>query len=69
MIDYQTYRKMHPESSHFYTSTVADSESRSSFDEWPDHLQLDAEIEDEKLFMLLPPHIHAFYLNEKKWSK
>ena len=38
------------------------------FDQFPTYLKLDDSLSDV-CFLLMPPDIHGFYLNEKKWIK
>ena len=65
MIDNKTYRKMHESAQAFNFLKV---ETTRAFDRMPPYLTTDDEPSDTSL-LLLPPEIHGFYLNEKKWIK
>ena len=62
MIDYRTYKQMHPKAAAF----LFDSKEIKSFDRWPDTIPHNAEL-DEVNLMLLPPEVYGFPLKEKKW--
>ena len=65
MIDNKTYRKMHEYAKAFLFDRP---ETTRAFDRMPPYLTIDDE-PSETSFLLLPPAIHGFYLNEKKWIK
>lgn len=65
MIDHTVHRKMHEYSRtyHFDKPTTT-----HPFDSWPAFVKIDNEPPSE-IFLLFPPDIPGFYLNEKKWIK
>ncbi|PVH93720.1 P-loop containing nucleoside triphosphate hydrolase protein [Periconia macrospinosa] len=63
MIDHAIYRKMHENAFAFRFEKPGRTHS---FDRMPAFLTLEQEPLVESL-LLLPPDIHGFYLNEKKW--
>jgi SpoVK/Ycf46/Vps4 family AAA+-type ATPase len=56
---------MHPYADAFRFDRVV---KHCQFDQLPDHLEVD-ESPSELCFLLMPPDIPGFYLNEKKWIK
>lgn len=65
MIDHKIYRKMHE-----YAQTFQFERPKTThpFDRMPAYLSAEQEPSDID-FLLMPPDIHGFYLNEKKWLK
>lgn len=63
MIDYKTYRKIHPNAEAFNFPP----ESILPFDTWPESVPLDAK-PDENVLILLPPCVQGFFLKDKKWG-
>jgi hypothetical protein len=64
MVDYNTYRKLHPYSPLFSGT----SRTVYQFDKRPATVGLNEEIADDDI-ILLPANIHGFDLKEKKWCK
>ncbi|KAL8629316.1 hypothetical protein Q9189_004965 [Teloschistes chrysophthalmus] len=65
MIDHKMYLKMHE----FAKAFLFDKPERThSFDRLPAYLTVEAK-PSEMSFLLMPPELHGFYLNEKKWIK
>jgi hypothetical protein len=62
MVDYGTYRKLHPDAALF----SGGRSSREEFDKRPVEILLKEDLDDENL-MLLPANVHGFDLKEKKW--
>lgn len=65
MIDHTIYRKMHEFAQVFRFDRPT---TTHPFDRMPAYLSADQE-PSEISFLLMPPDIHGFYLNEKKWIK
>lgn len=65
MIDHKIYRKMHEHSPAF---RFQKPQTTYAFDPFPAYLRTDQEPPDDA-FLLMPPDIPGFYLNEKKWIK
>ena len=65
MIDHTTYRKMHAYSPAFQFEKPR---TTYAFDRLPPYLRYDQTPSDRDV-LLMPPDIHGFYLNEKKWIK
>lgn len=65
MIDNKVYKKMH-EYSHTFLFNKTDI--THEFDQMPIHLDIEQEPSETSL-LPMPPDIHGFYLNEKKWIK
>ena len=65
MVDYTTYKRMHPTSDAF---SFDKSASLLLFDPRPLRVSRDA-TDDGDISMLLPPDVHGFYFTEKKWRK
>jgi SpoVK/Ycf46/Vps4 family AAA+-type ATPase len=63
MIDHTIYRKMHNNALAF---NFTKPETTHLFDHMPAFVTLEEEPSTDTL-LLLPPDIHGFYLNEKKW--
>lgn len=63
MIDHRIYRKMHEYAAAFQFEKPTET---YPFDRLPAYLSNEQKPSDESL-LLLPPDIHGFYLNEKKW--
>lgn len=63
MIDHGIYRKMHERALAFKFDKP---KLTHSFDRLPAYLKIEQKPSDISI-LLLPPHIHGFYLNEKKW--
>ena len=65
MIDNQTYKVMHPDSTAFENSYI---EHSYSFDRFPSTIFHD-DVLDESALILLPANVYGFYLKEKKWGE
>ena len=65
MIDHKIYHKMHE---HARAFTFEKPERTHPFDRMPASISTEQEPPDGA-FLLMPPDIHGFYLNEKKWIK
>ena len=65
MIDHKIYRKMHEHAQAFIYEKPA---TTHPFDRMPAYLSVEQEPSETSL-LLMPPDIHGFYLNEKKWIK
>ncbi len=65
MIDHRMYRKMHENALAFRFERPS---TTYPFDRMPAYLSVEQDPQDMP-FLLMPPDIHGFYLNEKKWSK
>lgn len=65
MIDHKIYHKMHQHSQAFQ---FAKPTTTHPFDRMPAYLGVEQEPSDIS-FLLMPPEVHGFYLNEKKWIK
>ncbi len=63
MIDYQTYYKFHKDAEAFAFS----GRRVAAFDTWPQQISATADLSSVNT-MLLPPGIHGFFLQEKKWG-
>ncbi|KAL9087728.1 MAG: hypothetical protein Q9165_006495 [Trypethelium subeluteriae] len=63
--NHQIYRKMHENAQAFRFERPADTHP---FDRMPPYLDVEQKPTDV-CFYLMPPDIHGFYLNEKKWIK
>lgn len=63
MIDHKIYRKMHQYAHAFQFERPT---TTYPFDRMPAYLSAEQEPSDTS-FLLMPPDIHGFYLNEKKW--
>ncbi|KAL8741987.1 MAG: hypothetical protein Q9190_005468 [Brigantiaea leucoxantha] len=63
MIDHSTYRKMHESAKAF---DFKKPQTTFAYDRLPAYLNTDQE-PSEISFLLMPPDVHGFYLNEKKW--
>lgn len=63
MIDDRMYRKMHEIAKAFHFEKPS---TTYPYDRLPAYLNVDQEAPDT-VFFLMPPDIHGFYLNEKKW--
>ncbi|RDW73420.1 hypothetical protein BP6252_07327 [Coleophoma cylindrospora] len=67
MIDYCTYRKLHPFASIFDVTIFAPTPpGYKLIDKRPLNLSIKEDPSDESL-MILPPNVHGFDLKEKKW--
>ncbi|KAH8195787.1 hypothetical protein TruAng_010061 [Truncatella angustata] len=64
MVDYRTYRQMHPTPENFVFRDVA----KVAFDRWPETIPCTLETLESNCSVLLPPEIHAFSFKKKKWS-
>lgn len=64
MIDYKTYRQMHPDAHPFKFG----SKQKVPLDKWPEVIPHSSHLEDENL-LLLPSEIHGFSFKKKDWSK
>jgi hypothetical protein len=62
MIDYSTYRKLHPGAPGFSSA----GSSKDGFDKRPAVITLKDDLDGEHM-MLLPANIYGFDLKEKKW--
>lgn len=62
MVDYKTYREMHPHAEAFGFQTT----QRLSFDNWSEAIQYDTDLSDNE-HVILPSQIHAFAFKKKKW--
>ncbi|KAF2239766.1 P-loop containing nucleoside triphosphate hydrolase protein [Viridothelium virens] len=65
MIDHQIYRKMHEHAQAFRFEKPAETHP---FDRMPPYLNIEQK-PSRVCFYIMPPDIHGFYLNEKKWIK
>ena len=65
MIDHKIYHKMHQYAQAF---TFKRPTRTHLFDRWPAYLEVEQEPPYLSL-LLMPPDVHGFYLNEKKWIK
>ncbi|KAI4117399.1 MAG: hypothetical protein LQ345_002363 [Seirophora villosa] len=63
MVDHKIHKKMHENAKAF---NFERPETTRALDRMPAYLDVDDE-PSETSFLLLPPAIHGFYLNEKKW--
>jgi hypothetical protein len=64
MLDYQTYRIMHPDAEIFIYSRP---ENAYEYDNEPESISNDTELTDEQK-MLCPPNIHGYLLKGKTWG-
>lgn len=64
MVDYKTYREMHPNAEAFCFETI----QRVSFDTWSEVIQHDANLSDNE-YAILPSQIHGFAFKKKKWCR
>jgi hypothetical protein len=64
MIDYKTYRQMHPTAHPFWFG----SSSKLPFDKWPEVIPHPTQLEKDNL-LVLPSEIHGFSFKKKDWSK
>lgn len=62
MVDYRTYRQLHPNGA-YWNEHVTVREA----DHWSVDLNHDRSLTDEQ-FAMFPDTLHAFVLKEKKWS-
>jgi hypothetical protein len=65
MIDYRTYRRFHPE------APVFDQRRSAHIFPWdrrPHTLEQDS-VPAEEDFYTMPPNVHGFVIQEKKWGK
>jgi hypothetical protein len=62
MIDYGTYRKLHPDALGF----SGGGSSKDEFDKRPAVITLKDDLDGEHM-MLLPANVYGFDLKEKKW--
>ena len=78
MIDYQTYKKMHPKAfnktpktptliGHLATVATTNEPEILRFDHHPKSIHRDENIDEENL-ILLPPEIHGYLFQEKQWG-
>lgn len=65
MIDYRTYRRFHPEAPVFDPGRVP---PHSIYDRRPAIMQQDGNPSEEDYYMM-PPNIHGFVIQDKKWGK
>jgi hypothetical protein len=65
MIDYRTYRRFHPEAPVFEQGR---SPLPSIYDRRPRILQQDSYPTEED-FCMMPPNVHGFIIQDKKWGK
>jgi hypothetical protein len=69
MIDYDMFRRFHPENDCFSESAIGSSDWKGrSMDPWPIRLQKDEELSAENA-LLMPDVIHGFDLVEKEWGR
>lgn len=64
MIDYKTYRQMHPNAHPFEFG----SRQKVPFDKWPEVIPHSSELEKYNM-LVLPSQIHGFSFKKKNWSK
>lgn len=64
MIDYKTYRQMHPDAHPF----KFESKQKMPLDKWPEVIPHSSHLEDENL-LVFPSEIHGFSFKKKDWSK
>ncbi|EXJ82921.1 hypothetical protein A1O3_06737 [Capronia epimyces CBS 606.96] len=64
MVDYNTYRQIHPGAEVFDFQTT----QRVSFDKWPEAIQHDAHLTGDE-YVILPSQIHAFSFQKQKWNE
>ncbi|KAH6659684.1 hypothetical protein BKA67DRAFT_24619 [Truncatella angustata] len=64
MVDYRTYRQMHPTAENFVFQDVA----KVPLDRWPETIPHTLETLESNCSLVLPPEIHAFSFNKKEWS-
>jgi hypothetical protein len=68
MIDYRTYRRFHPGAPVFYLGQQLRN-SYSFRDDSPGPLLQQKHLPNEEDLYMMPPHIHAFVIQDKKWGK
>lgn len=64
MIDYKTYRQMHPNAEPFQFG----AKKKVPFDRWLDVIPHMAQLDHENL-LILPPQIHGFAFKKKNWCE
>ena len=64
IIDHNTFGAYHPD--HIKCDSLKDRLGR--FDRWPERVPYTANLSKEQL-ILLPPGIHAFYMQNKTWGR
>lgn len=62
MVDYKTYREMHPKAEVFNFRT----KQKVEFDKWSEAIQHYAHLSDND-YVVLPSQIHGFAFKKKKW--
>jgi hypothetical protein len=68
MIDYDMFRRFHPQNRVFSHDLWYSNWKGRSMDPWPIHLEKDEELSAENA-LLMPEVIHGFDLVEKEWGK
>ncbi|ETS82900.1 hypothetical protein PFICI_04776 [Pestalotiopsis fici W106-1] len=64
MVDYRTYKQMHPTAKTFHFTSMP----KLPFDQWPDTLSLDLEMPPGDCLLAFPATISAFSFKKKAWS-
>jgi len=62
MVDYKTFRQMHPRASAF----SFEARQRVPFDKWAEVIPHNANLHDND-YIILPPQIHGFAFKKKNW--
>jgi flagellar biosynthesis GTPase FlhF len=65
MVDYKTYKSMHPKAEAFQFTSYR----KVVFDRWPETIPHSAVQLDEAYLLIMPPHIHGFSFKKKNWRK
>ena len=68
MIDYDMFRRFHPENRVFIYAEWSSNWKGCSMDPWPINLRNGEELSAENA-LLMPEVIHGFDLVEKEWGK
>ena len=67
MVDYRTYRRIHPEAPVIVFES-GEGPFISHLDRRPHMLELDS-VPTEDDFYMMPPNVHGFVIQEKKWGE